>query len=209
MSEEENAPVAVGFIDGQNLFMQAKRLFGYHTPNFDPRGLHREVCAAGGFEPGEVRFYTGMPSAKRQPRWHAFWSNKTKAMERDGITVTTRPLRYRKRRVFDEDGDVEFLVQAEEKGIDIRIALDLVRMARRDQLTSAIIYSQDQDLNEVVAEIEAIGEFKGIEIKLASAFATSPASDFDRGIDRTQWLRFDKDMYDRCVDESDYFPRAG
>ena len=129
-------------------------------------------------------------------------------MVRDGIAVTTRSLGYRKRRMFDEDGDVEFMVQAKEKGIDIRIALNLERVARRDELTAAIIYSQDQDLNEVVSEIEAIGELKGIEIKLASAFATGPASDFDRGIDRTQWLRFDKQVYDCCHNKTDYFPRS-
>ncbi|MEC7743595.1 MAG: NYN domain-containing protein [Pseudomonadota bacterium] len=208
MSDKEDNPVAVGFIDGQNLFMQAKRLFGYHTPNFDPLALHREMCKVAGFLPGAVRFYTGMPSARRQPRWYAFWCNKTQAMERIGVDVTTRPLRYRKRRIFDEDGDVEFMVQAEEKGIDIRIALDLVRMARRDELTAAIIYSQDQDLNEVVSEIEAIGGLKGIEIKLACAFPTSPQSDFDRGVMNTQWLRFDKQLYDRCIDDRDYFPRT-
>lgn len=207
MSEGEDAPVAVGFIDGQNLFMQAKRLFGYRTPNYDPLALHREVCEIAGFRPGAVRFYTGLPSPRRQPRWHAFWCNKTQAMERDGIEVTTRPLRYRKRRVFDEDGDCEVVVQAEEKGIDIRIALDLVRMARRDELAAAIIYSQDQDLNEVVSEIAAIGESKGVEIKLASAFPTAPDSDFDRGIMNTRWLRFDKQTYDRCIDREDYFPQ--
>ena len=207
MSPDADKPAAVGFIDGQNLFMQAKRLFGYRTPNFDPLALHSEMCAVAGMRTGPVRFYTGIPSPKHQPRWHAFWSNKTQAMEDDGITVTTRPLRYRKRRIFDEDGDVEFMVQAEEKGIDIRIALDLVRMARRDELTAAIIYSQDQDLNEVVSEIEAIGELKGIEIKLASAFATGPKSDFDRGINRTEWLRFDQSIYDRCIDQRNYFPK--
>ncbi|WP_061926285.1 NYN domain-containing protein [Altererythrobacter epoxidivorans] len=208
MSDKNENPVAVGFIDGQNLFMQAKRLFGYRTPNFDPLALHHEMCEVAGFLPGAVRFYTGLPSPRRQPRWHAFWCNKAEAMERDGVEVTTRPLRYRRRRIFDEDGDVEFMVQAEEKGIDIRIALDLVRMARRDELTAAIIYSQDQDLNEVVSEIEAISEIKGIEIKLACAFPTSPQSDFDRGVMNTQWLRFDKQLYDRCIDDRDYFPRT-
>lgn len=207
MSGDEKKPVAVGFIDGQNLFKQAKRLFGYRTPNFDPLGLHREVCEIAGFRPGGVRFYSGIPSPRHQPRWHAFWSNKTRAMESDGITVTTRRLRYRKRRMYDEDGDLELVVQPEEKGIDIRIALDLVRMALRDELTAAIIYSQDQDLNEVVSEIAAIGELKGVEIKLASAFPTAPDSDFDRGIMNTQWLRFDKQVYDRCIDEADHFPR--
>lgn len=199
-------PLAVAFIDGQNLFQQARRLFGRKQPDFDPVALHREVSELAGFAPGEVRFYTGLPAANRQPHWHRFWRNKVLAMKRAGVAVTTRPLRYRQRRLYDEDGELEVITQAEEKGIDIRIALDLVRMARRGELDAAIIYSQDQDLNEVVSEIEAIGLNQGRDIPLVSAFPSSPDSDFDRGIDRTQWLRIDWATYARCIDETDYVP---
>lgn len=205
MTTDAAGPVAIGFIDGQNLFKQAKRLFGHGEPNFDPVALHREVSQLAGFAPGPVRVYTGVPSANRQPRWHRFWNNKIQAMKRAGVTVTTRPLRYRKRHLFDEDGEVEVITQAEEKGIDIRIALDLVRMARRDELDAAIIYSQDQDLNEVVPEIEAISRLKGREIPLASAFPFAPHSHFDRGIDRTQWFRIERETYSACIDPTDYF----
>ncbi|EDL49449.1 NYN domain-containing protein [Erythrobacter sp. SD-21] len=205
MTTKVGSPVATGFIDGQNLFKQAKRLFGHREPNFDPVALHREVSRMAGFAPGPVRVYTGIPAANRQPRWHLFWNNKIQAMKRAGVTVTTRPLRYRKRQLFDEDGEVETITQAEEKGIDIRIALDLVRMARREELDAAIIYSQDQDLNEVVSEIEAISQLQGREIPLASAFPWASQTHFDRGIARTQWLRIDQETYGSCVDPADYF----
>lgn len=204
MTTEPASPVAVGFIDGQNIFNQAKRLFGRRQPDFDPVALHQEVSKMAGFVPGEVRFYTGVPTANRQPHWHRFWRNKTLAMKRAGVIVTTRPLRYRQRRLYDEDGELEVITQAEEKGIDIRIALDLVRMARRGEMDAGIIYSQDQDLNEVVSEIEAISQIQGREIALASAFPSTPDNDFDRGIDRTRWLRIDQATYARCIDLTDY-----
>lgn len=205
MSVATEPPVAMGFFDGQNLFQQAKRLFGHREPDFDPVCLHREVCQLAGFAPGPVRFYTGMPSERHQPRWYRFWTNRIRAMEAEGIVVTTRPLRYRERFVYDENGEIEALTRPEEKGIDIRIALDMVRLARREEMEAAIIYSQDQDLNEVVPEIESTAEIQGREIALASAFPSSPHSTFDRGIDRTQWIRIDKKLYDRCRDDREYF----
>lgn len=205
MCDDRDAPVAIAFIDGQNLFQQVKRLFGYREPNFDPLLLHREMCSLAGFTPGPIRFYTGMPSQKQQPRWHTFWSNRLRAMEEAGVTVTTRPLRYRDHLAYDENGQIEMHTRPEEKGIDIRIALDAVRMARRMELDAAIIYSQDQDLNELVPEIEAIAANQQREIPLASAFPTSARSTFDRGVDRTQWIRFEKCLYDRCLDRGDYF----
>lgn len=205
MSVAEEPPVAVGFVDGQNLFQQAKRLFGHREPDFDPVCLHREVCRLAGFAPGPVRFYTGMPSEKHQPRWHNFWTSRIRIMEAQGVVVTTRPLRYRERFAYDANGDIEALTRPEEKGIDIRIALDMVRLARREGMEAAIIYSQDQDLNEVVPEIDSIGEIQGREILLASAFPSSPRATFDRGIDRTQWIKIDKELYDRCREDREYF----
>ena len=52
---------AMAFIDGQNLYQHAKDAFGHHHPNYDPVKLHAMVCAAKGWTPNLVRFYTGVP----------------------------------------------------------------------------------------------------------------------------------------------------
>ena len=202
---EGRCPTALGFFDGQNLFRRAKRVFGHSEPNFDPVALHREVSLRGGFQPGAIYFYTGMPAAKHQPRWHTYWENKIAAMRADGVHVTTRPLRYRERFSYDDEGKIDTFTEAEEKGIDIRIALDLVRIARRGELEAAIIYSQDQDLNEALTELEAIAAERQSEFAIASAFPVSPKSTFNRGVDRTQWIEIDKSLYDHCLDRRTHF----
>jgi hypothetical protein len=120
---------AVAFFDGQNLFRHSKDAFGFHWPNYDPRKLTELVCARLGFDVHGVRFYTGTPRADKDPRWHAFWHNRLLHMRRTGILVVSRELRYRSARVVCDDGSERSVEIAVEKGIDIRLALDVVRMA--------------------------------------------------------------------------------
>src|SRR4051794_35140611 len=96
---------AMAFIDGQNLFRHAKDAFGHFHPNYDLLKLHTAVCTANGWIPNLVRFYTGVPDAKRAPMWAGYWSNRVLAMKRAGIHVTTRPLRYHTGPVLDDAGE--------------------------------------------------------------------------------------------------------
>jgi uncharacterized LabA/DUF88 family protein len=41
---------------------------------------------------------------------------------------------------------------AEEKGIDVRIAIDVIRLAHRNAYDVALLFSQDQDLSELCVE---------------------------------------------------------
>lgn len=204
---EERQLYAMAFVDGQNLFNHAKSAFGHSHPNYDPVKLHAAVCAERGWRPNLVRFYTGIPDARRQPKWHGYWSKRVLEMKRLGIAVTTRSLRYRHREAYNERGELEELVIAQEKGIDIRIALDVVRLARTRQYDVAVIYSQDQDLNEIVAEVRDIAEEQGRRIHLACAFPDSPTATFRRGINNTDWIRLEEDLYNSCLDPRDYRPR--
>ena len=49
----------------------------------------------------------------------------------------------------------------EEKGIDVRLALDVVPMARENLYDVALIFSQDQDLSEAADEVKAISVQQG------------------------------------------------
>jgi uncharacterized LabA/DUF88 family protein len=154
------------FFDGQNLYQHAKDAFGHHHPNYDPVKLHKAVCKAKGWRPTLVRFYTGIPNAIESPMWTAYWANRVLALKRAGVHVTTRPLRYRRAAVIDHNGDPVLeddgqpvvSVTPQEKGIDVRLALDLVSCARKRQFDIALIFSQDQDLQEVVQEIAEIAK---------------------------------------------------
>jgi uncharacterized LabA/DUF88 family protein len=207
---------AMAFIDGQNLYRHAKDAFGHHHPNFDPIKLHTAVCKAKGWTSNLVRFYTGVPDPKESPMWAAYWSNRVLAMKRAGIHVTTRPIRYHEEMVLDndgepvlnEDGNARTVKVAQEKGVDVRLALDVVSCARTRQFNVVVIYSQDQDLCEVVQEIHGIAKEQSREIVVACAFPSGPKATFHRGIDKTQWFKMDEDFYNACLDPHDYRPRT-
>jgi uncharacterized LabA/DUF88 family protein len=198
---------AMGFFDGQNLFRHAMDAFGHIHPNYDPIKLHAAVSAKHGWTPNLVRFYTGVPSALESQMWAAYWSNRVLAMKRAGIVVTTRPIRYHKKTIMEPDGTERTITTPQEKGIDIRLALDLVALARKREFQVAVIYSQDQDLCEVVQEVKEIGAEQGREILLACAYPVGPRATSKRGVDKTNWFGMDEAFYNACLDPRDYRPK--
>ena len=125
-------------------------------------------------------------------------------MRRDGITVFSRPIRYRTEQVHLPDGAIEEVETPQEKGIDLRLGLDVVGMAYRGELDVAVIFSQDQDFVEVAVEIRNIARTEGRWLKIASAFPSGPQATARRGIDKTDWFRMDRAFYDACLDPRDY-----
>ena len=94
-----------------------------------------------------------------------------------------------------------------EKGIDMRLGLDVVRMARNGELAVAIVFSQDQDLAEVAREIRNVAQVQGRWLKTVFAFPHGPDATAKRGIDRRVWFRMDHDFSGGCLDPRDYRPR--
>lgn len=193
-------PVAISFIDGQNLFMSAKQVFGHETPNYDVEELSRRVCEARGWELERVHFYTGIPPRGRSPKWHAFWQSKLRHMSHQGTRVFSRPLRYRLMRDGTE--------KAEEKGVDVRIAVDIIRAVLRGECDVALVFSQDQDLSEVALEVREIAREQKRWVKIASAFPSGEGAENTRGVNNSDWARIDRETYDACLDSINHFPRA-
>lgn len=204
MPREPDVKRAVSFIDGQNLFRHAKDAFGHYHPNYDVRKLSDAVCAVHGWINRSVRFYTGVPRADMNPMWHDYWSRRLLAMRRAGIVVTSRPLRYRMEQVPNDGGASQESPIGREKGIDLRLGLDLVRMARHGELDVAVIFSQDQDLVEVAVEMRDIARSLNRWLKVVSAFPSGPNATSKQGIHMTDWFRMDKSFYDACLDPRDY-----
>lgn len=202
-----NPPRAVAFFDGQNLFHSVKDAFGYRFPNYDVLKLAQVVCAQQGWQLDGVRFYTGVPDPADNPFWHHFWVAKCGQMGRDGVRIFTRSLRYRNKIVRLPDGSEHSFLDGDEKGIDVRIALDVVRGAYMREYDVAVLFCRDQDFSEVADDIRLIAQEQGRWIKIASAFPFSPASKM-RGIDKTDWIRLDRTLYDGCIDRRDYRPKA-
>jgi uncharacterized LabA/DUF88 family protein len=197
----------VGFVDGQNLFYAARQAFGYTYPNYDPRSLTEVVAEAQGWTVTGIRFYTGVPDPSDKPEWHAFWAAKCDVMRDEGITPFTRPLSYQTSTIELPGGGKSTIRVGREKGIDVRIALDIVRLARSGSLDVALVFSQDQDLSEVANEVRAIAREQVRWIKMACAFPVSPTYANRRGVDKTDWIRLDQATYDLALDPRDYRPK--
>jgi len=197
---------ALTFVDGQNLFYGAKESFGYDHPNYDILKLAQSVCTSQDWHCAGARFYTGVPDLGDNPEKNAFWTAKLAAMGKQGISVYSRSLRYRNKTVKLPGGkSVSFLI-GQEKGIDVRIALDVIGMAMRNEYDVAIVFSQDQDLSEVADEIRVIARQQGRWIRIACAYPNSPVSRNGRGINGTQWIKIDRATYDACIDPKEYRP---
>jgi uncharacterized LabA/DUF88 family protein len=199
---------AIAFLDGQNLYYAARRAFGYSYPNYNPVALARSLCGQQRLRLIETRFYTGVPDLGDDAFWHQFWSNKLAAMGRQGVVVYSRPLRYHEHRIKLPDGTQHAFRSAEEKGIDVRIALDVISLAYQQSYEVALIFSQDQDLSEVAREIRMVAAQQQRWIKVASAFPFNPVNPKARGIDWTDWIRIDRATYDACLDLRDYRPKS-
>ena len=197
----------IGFVDGQNLFYAAKQAFGYSYPNYDPKRLTEVVAAGHGWTVAGARFYTGVPDQADNPVWNHFWTAKCASMGRQGVDCFTRSLRYRNQTIELPGGGSTTILVGQEKGIDVRIALDIVRLARSGAYDVALVFSQDQDLSEVADEIRAVAQDQGRWIKIACAFPSSPTSTNRRGIDRTDWIKLDRATYDSAIDPRDYRPK--
>lgn len=207
MPAEPSPKRASVFFDGQNLFRSAMTTFGYHYPNYNPLNLAKSICRQKGWALQSVHFYTGVPDPSDDPFWNHFWTNKLTAMGKCGIKTFSRSLRYRNQTVCLPDGREYTFLVGQEKGVDIRIALDVVRMSRAREYDVALIFSQDQDLSEVADEVKRISMEQNRWIKVASTFPSSPTSTNSRGINGTEWIRIDRATYDSCLDSNDYRPK--
>lgn len=193
------------FVGGQDLYRAAKEAFGYNYPNYDIKLLSEKICSAKGWTLNSIYFYTGMPDPQDDNFWHNFWSKKLSYMGRLGITIFSRPLRY-----HNKDFKCPFCSKTytslvgHEKGVDVRIALDVIRFAQEKMYDIALIFSQDQDLTEVAEEIRRISNEQQRWIKIVSAFPISPTSINKRGINKTDWIEIDRGLYDSCIDPNDY-----
>lgn len=168
MLREPSAKRAMVFIDGQNLYHAARQAFGYTYPNYDVKSLAQAVCLEQGWLLAQVRFYTGVPDLSDNAMWNRFWGAKLLMMSRQGVHTYSRPLRYRNKVMMLPDGQEHSVLTGEEKGIDVRIAIDVIRMAHRGEYDVALLFSQDQDLSEVAKELRVIAREQDRWLKAAS-----------------------------------------
>jgi hypothetical protein len=143
------------FIDYQNCYGIARRSFcADDDPGIRghllPRALAHFLAGKSGasYELVFCGVYCGIASSEKEPRTFAARRKQAAAWEKAGATVLMRPLRYQG---WPDE-------RPREKGVDVRLAIDVVAKALAGDYDVAIIASCDTDLApavELLLELKA------------------------------------------------------
>ncbi len=140
------------FIDYQNCYRIARELFHDHEidpahfGNLKPMQLANLLAGKG---PGayslvHVGVYCGIADPRRDPKTHGARQRQIEAWKSAGVTVFARPLRY------PPVWAAKAGEKPREKGVDVKLAIDVVVMAVENIYDTAVIASCDTDLDPVV-----------------------------------------------------------
>lgn len=153
------------FIDYQNVYHLARAAFG-HESNPDknighvhPLLVGELLCDLGRSEFADrqlagVRVYQGLPDSRSGADLVRFTSRQLAGWERsEDVVVKTRPLAY-----YETTSKGRAKWRAQEKGVDVMLAVDLVDMARTDAYDTAVVFSADTDLLPALEASVEIGK---------------------------------------------------
>ncbi|MGF1457369.1 MAG: NYN domain-containing protein [Alphaproteobacteria bacterium] len=169
MHRAERRPLAAVFFDGRNIRHAATRSFG--NPNhahFHPGQLAERLCDRMGWSLHATHFYIGVPPEGRMIGRETArdWLLRTRRWARGGVTTCTRPLTGTNR----------------ERGIDLRMGFDILRVFESAPIDVVVIASGDQDFQEAVAELKDRAQCLARTLTIATAFPVGPRGPC-RGVD--------------------------
>jgi len=188
------------FIDYQNVHLSAWELFSpYGAPKHeflvDPSRFATQVSAAWASESGEslevseIVVFRGLPDPRKEREMNSRVSRQHSAWRRDPrVRVNTRALRY------PRDWPDE---RAQEKGVDVMLALAVVRCALAGDCDKVIVATRDTD---ILPAIEMASEEKPGCIMVAS---WEGGSVLRAGAD-VHLIRLDKNAFARSRDTRKY-----
>jgi len=134
------------FVDDKNSYHGARRAFytdadAHYYGQIKPIELGKLICErclpTHKRNLHQVRVYTGVPEATREPKTHSAHIKQRTAWEQAGVQVITRTLRY------PDDWPAS---KAEQKGVDVALAIDFVALAIDSEYDVGVIVSTDSDL---------------------------------------------------------------
>lgn len=154
---------AAVFIDWQNCYHCAREAFHDELApsrcgNVRPKAFSEMLVEKG--ESGDrlvhIGIYRGEPDPRKDPRTHAAHTRQRQAwLDECGselLRVRTRALRYPPGRPLSD---------AEEKGVDVQLAIDAMVMALHGEYDLAVLASADTDLLPAVEGLLALKEKHG------------------------------------------------
>jgi uncharacterized LabA/DUF88 family protein len=149
--------------------------------------------------------YQGVPKAEHDADRNAWWNRKLAVVGRSGVKVERRYMKPRELKI-KLDGIVHFehtVQRLIEKGIDLKLGLDLVRYANSRAYDVAIIFSQDGDLVEAAEEVHRIAKEQNRWVQVECAHPFAPVAEC-HPINRTVQRQITRAIYDTCIDPTDY-----
>ncbi|HED65255.1 MAG TPA: NYN domain-containing protein [Planctomycetes bacterium] len=190
------------FVDYQNSYHAARDVF--HHPSaphwdgqFHPGRLGRLLVERSPYDRtlAGVRIYRGLPSSSKDPKGYAACRAQVATWDRDpDVTPITRPLRY--------PADYPQR-KAEEKGIDVALAVDLVMGAVKDWYDVAIVMSRDTDLKPAMEAV--LDELHGFRVEVAAWTMQNARAGRLSLPGRRLWCHWlDEDDYAHVRDDHDY-----
>ena len=138
---------AIVFIDGSNFYFRLKDLTKdlkyVSLLNFNYRKFSEWLCKD--FELIDIRYYIGAVRRKKNNlKSEEMYSNQQKLFRRlrgNKVNIIEGQLIQHPNKIFHE------------KGVDVRIAVEMIRFARQNKYDTAFLISSDNDLIPAVEEV--------------------------------------------------------
>ena len=195
------------FIDYQNVYKRAREAFRHVNDHWHVHGQVRPVAAGltlrgdkdSGRELVAVHAYRGLPSTRHDPRGYDAAQRQMASWVATGGGIVVphhRPLNYRDP------------ANPREKGIDVMLAIDFVRLAIQEQYDVGVIFSDDTDLHPA---LEAVGEILGPDHAELATWADPTRSGprvVQSGGTKVKTQVLDAVAYGRIRDTQDYNVRT-
>lgn len=197
---------ALLFVDYQNAYSGARGCFHPEAdlPNIagqiSPVLLGEHILARESFdrELSGVRIYRGLPDATRDRRGNAVCSRQIEAwLDDPRVAVITRVLRY-PRGWPDRCRPGE---KPQEKGVDVALAIDFVRLALEDQYDVGILMSTDTDLKPALETVVKFTD-KRVEVAAWSGRGGRQRLSIESASLWCHWLH--RDVYEQVCDNTNY-----
>lgn len=199
----------VVFLDYQNVYSGARSCFHSWDASFtdgqiDPMALGEVIVSRGLGDRRleEIRIYRGRPDSSREPTGYAANLRQCTAWQKSDhrVRVITRTLRYP--RNWPQE-------RAEEKGIDVALAIDVVAMAVRGEYDVGVVMSTDTDIKPA---LEAVASLQGNPFPRCEVAAWSSSRSHSRRLSipgHRLWCHWlDEADYRAIADPTDYTREA-
>jgi uncharacterized LabA/DUF88 family protein len=194
------------FIDAQNCYRDARRTF--FTPadpsvrgQISPRRFGEALVALRNVPADrqllQVRVYSGRPNSTKEPKTYAAHMRQCAAWGRQAeVVVIARSLRYPRNWPNE---------RPQEKGIDVQLAVDLVRGYVAQEFDIGIVASTDTDLLPAIEAVLELDRKLGYDPVEVCAWHAQKYSQALRIAGRNLYAHdLPVDIYNRVADPTDY-----